>query len=167
LGTFLELLRFVIMTCKNISFLNSFFRTAFATLAITAAATSLSHAQVSELVVSTNSAEMVKSKVDFVGKDLRINSATLESAEVDTLAPATSNITDKYEDNDLPAFEIEGENSAKLTLGVLPSGTDTSDGRTRRDPFAIENIEVDPIYPEGIYVDELKATAGIGVSSEF
>jgi len=155
------------MTRTKSNFLNSHLRAALAAFAACTAATSLSYAQDSELVVTTKSAETVKSEVNFQGEDLRIDAATLESVDVDNLTPIASNLTDGYENSDLPAFEIEGQNSSRLILGVLPSGTDTSDGRTRRDPFAIENIEVDPIYPEGIYVDELKATAGIGVSSEF
>ena len=155
------------MTQTKPNFLNSYLRTALVAFAACAAATSLSYAQDSELVVTTKSAETVKSEVNFQGEDLRIDAATLESVDVDDLTPIASNLTDGYENSDLPALKIEGQNSSRLILGVLPSGTDTSDGRTRRDPFAIENIEVDPIYPEGIYVDELKATAGIGVSSEF
>lgn len=73
----------------------------------------------------------------------------------------------EFYDDKPQTFEISSTDKTRISLGVLNSGLDTADHLTRRDPYAIENIEVDPIYPEGIYVDELRATAGFGLSSEF
>lgn len=128
---------------------------------------SAASAQESDLVVTPSYVEAVKSKIDYQGTELNAAGTEIllvEDAEldIDLVAPSES-----YSDDGNPTLEIKTRDDYTFSLGVLSAGTDTADGVTRRDPYAIENIEVDPIYPEGIYVDEMRAAAGVGVTSKF
>ncbi len=109
---------------------------------------------------------MVKSDVQLEGS-IQLNYISTVPDNNESNSELLERENGEFYDDKPQTFEISSTDKTRISLGVLNNGLDTADHLTRRDPYAIENIEVDPIYPEGIYVDELRATAGFGLSSEF
>lgn len=141
--------------------------TSLIVITLTAFELSPTYAQDSRLVISSKTAEVVKSDVDYDGQALVFKPKTRLSDFKKANTPSFEKIGQAYSDTGSPALEISSNETARLSLGILSSGADTADELTRRDPYSIENVEVDPIYPEGIYVDEMRATAGLKLLSDF
>ena len=121
-------------------------------------------AQSTELVITQEQANFVKAATDRKLLEGGIDDKDIRNLNIDL----QSDIEIKSEhsrDNNMPVIDLDARDNTDFTIGVLAQ--DTADGRTYRDPYSVDNIETNPIYPEGRYVDTMRASAGLGLSSEF
>lgn len=125
------------------------------------------HAQDSNLIISPATAAAVKSDPNFQNGGLTISDSDIRAVTTAGMLARPEIDFEHYSNDEPSTFEIAFQNEARVSLGVLSDGTDTADGLTRHDPYAIENVEVSPLYPEGIYVEEMSAAAGLGLTSKF
>lgn len=114
------------------------------------------------LVVSPGQAEEIKLQTDVNLPDdwIAVNPDGAQKTLVKS--QSKSYIRDKA----APALTEYSQNT-NLTVGVLSSNSDLDGGEPYRDPFDVDKTEISPIYPEGIYVDYMRADAGINLTSKF
>lgn len=119
------------------------------------------HAQ-DNLVVSPKQAETVKTQIDLDLDEDAIVTALQKERDVTIEAERQS-----YDQDIAAPALVENSDNSNLTVGVLASTSDTDGGDLYRDPFDVDNTEISPIYPEGVYVDYMRTDAGINLTSKF